>query len=223
MCPPLVTTSTAERGSITHTQCSDPDPTPSTSEPDDCDISNYPIPFSNRAPSAFLRLYKGSDIDREWLMSLNHLRQHARLEEVVEPEVRSFHSRQIGILFRIKRYSDEFQHIVDYISEGDYPIFYTESNGFDVPKYFRVRRCAAYYGVKGLVDWIDGEKYRQIVHKVYENNSASFNPHLRGEMPADHNPSPFGDRSCFIGWRTVWKTELLVEKRDQNGIPVRER
>lgn len=226
MSPLSDTSSSTETGSIVYTQYSNSDSSPSihetTSKSDIWEIPDRPATLVDEGPSVSLRTYKGGLVDREWRVGLSMLRQHARFEEVAEADGRHLLRRKKRE-FEIKRFQEEFEYIVDYINEGEYPIFYTNSDGFNVPKYCKVRRCAAYYGVKGLVSWIDAEKYRQVVVKRYENNSATFKTPSRGEMPADHHPSPFGGDTYFIGWRTIWKTELLVEKRDENGVPIRER
>lgn len=108
-------------------------------------------------------------------------------------------------------YADEFDHIFNYIAKGDYPIFYTEYGGFDVPKYMKVRRCAQHYGVKGLVDWIDAERYRKVVVKVYDYVDLASTR----EVPADTTLTFLSEEqdNVTISCRIIWKTELMREDR----------
>lgn len=161
---------------------------------------------------------------QEWIVRLRDLRRYSGFDWDAVLQ------RQVAIAGRSPRLTicylpDEFGHLVDYITAGIYPIFYSPDSGFDVPKYVRVLRCAEYYGVWGLIDWIRAEKYYDVVQKRYQVVAPS--PRDLGilDVPGDVTVDFIQDQNKPKSWHRIgreinWRRDLLVEHRDADNRPL---
>lgn len=195
-------------GSVNHTPYST---LPRLSTPE---LPGYECPRCG--PDRSIRLYTiGADDcrSREWTVKWKTLRRHAQFEKALD----IIPSRAA---WRIKDFATEVVCLIDYIVAGIYPIFYTESDGFNVPKYLQVRQAAEHYGVKGLVEWIDRAKYRDVVVRVYTFEAALTSPK---EVSADSSLSMFIANNSWVSFtcRIVWKTELMRENRKSSVAGLR--
>ncbi|KAF1992811.1 hypothetical protein P154DRAFT_380384, partial [Amniculicola lignicola CBS 123094] len=57
-----------------------------------------------------------------------------------------------------------FSHVLSFLRRPDtFPLFWSKATGFDYGLYARVKEEARYFGVKGLVDWIEERGYEKAV------------------------------------------------------------
>jgi len=52
-----------------------------------------------------------------------------------------------------------FEHILDFLRSSAPPIFWTRTNGFDLPLYAGLLREAEYFQIEALTTWIRNEQY----------------------------------------------------------------
>jgi len=65
---------------------------------------------------------------------------------------------------------DIFKHLLDYLRNDTFPLFWTKDNGFDFVLYQRVQQDAELFHLWELRDWIREQKYLQAVRIVYEES-----------------------------------------------------
>jgi hypothetical protein len=65
---------------------------------------------------------------------------------------------------------DIFKHLLDYLRNDAFPLFWTKADGFDFVLYQRVQQDAELFHLWGLRDWIREQKYLQAVKIVYEES-----------------------------------------------------
>lgn len=53
-----------------------------------------------------------------------------------------------------------FEHILEYLRRGTFPLLLTSSNDFDYPMYARLHDNAVFFGIDTLAWWIDKKMYR---------------------------------------------------------------
>ena len=69
-----------------------------------------------------------------------------------------------------------FKHILDYLRNDTFPLFWTKSDGFDFVLYQRVQQDAEFFHLWELRDWIHEQKYLQAVKVVYEEIVETHEP-----------------------------------------------
>jgi BTB/POZ domain-containing protein KCTD9 len=69
--------------------------------------------------------------------------------------------------FRLAKDPQIFAHIVDYIRDGIFPLFHS-GGSHDFPTYSRVLIYARFFGVQGLVTWLENKTYLKAIQQHYE-------------------------------------------------------
>lgn len=79
-----------------------------------------------------------------------------------------------------------FEHILDFLRSSAPPIFWTRTNGFDLPLYASLLREAEYFQLEALTTWIRNEQY---IHTIWITSSIEVVP----LSDCSHGKSHFGD------------------------------
>jgi hypothetical protein len=79
-----------------------------------------------------------------------------------------------------------FEHILDFLRSSAPPIFWTRTNGFDLPLYASLLREAEYFQIEALTTWIRNEQY---VNAIWITASIEVVP----LSDCSHGKSHFGD------------------------------
>lgn len=66
-----------------------------------------------------------------------------------------------------------FEHILDFLRSSAPPIFWTRTNGFDLPLYASLLREAEYFQIEALTTWIRKEQY---THAIWVTASVEVVP-----------------------------------------------
>lgn len=109
-----------------------------------------------------------------------------------------------------------FEHILDFLRSSAPPIFWTRTNGFDLPLYASLLREAEYFQVEALATWIREEQYIKAIRITASIEVASLSD-------CSHGMSHFGDiekkfeagtvsRSSNSGKTTIYFKRLLLLK-----------
>jgi len=73
------------------------------------------------------------------------------------------HNRQKDGSFFIDANEDVFEHILDYLRRGVFPLFYDGSKGHDFAKYLSVLEEARYFQIEPLQKWLEEKRYLEVV------------------------------------------------------------
>lgn len=74
----------------------------------------------------------------------------------------------------VGRSSRLFEHILNFLRRAAPPIFWTRTNGFDLPLYASLLREAEYFQVDALATWIRNEQYITATIICYDEGEASL-------------------------------------------------
>lgn len=61
-----------------------------------------------------------------------------------------------------------FKHILRYLRDGQYPLFYETNSGFDYGKYHDLLLESKQLKIQKLVDWIEQEKFKEVVKVSFQ-------------------------------------------------------
>jgi hypothetical protein len=90
-----------------------------------------------------------------------------------------------GVVF-VDRSPFLFEHILDFLRSSAPPIFWTRTNGFDLPLYASLLREAEYFQIEALATWIRNEQY---INTIWVTASIELVP----LSDCSHGKSHFGD------------------------------
>lgn len=119
-----------------------------------------------------------------------------------------------------------FEHILDFLRSAAPPIFWTRTNGFDLPLYASLLREAEYFQVEKLATWIRNEQY---INAVWVTSSIEVAPlsdcgqgmSYFGDIEKEFEPGNVS-RPSNSGKTTIYSKRLLL-RRTRLRLPVSNR
>lgn len=109
-----------------------------------------------------------------------------------------------------------FEHILDFLRSSAPPIFWTRTNGFDLPLYASLLREAEYFQVEALATWIREEQYIYTIRITASIEVKSLSDCGHGMLHFGDIEKQFeaGDvsRSSNSGKTNIYSKRLLLRK-----------
>jgi hypothetical protein len=113
-----------------------------------------------------------------------------------------------------------FEHILDFLRSSAPPIFWTRTNGFDLPLYASLLREAEYFQIEALATWIRNEQYINAIRTTVSIESVLLSD-------CGHGKSHFGDIEMEFEPGTLSKSgksttlyKRLLLRKTQLRLPV---
>jgi hypothetical protein len=123
----------------------------------------------------------------------------------------------------VDRSSRLFEHILNFLRSAAPPIFWTRTNGFDLPLYASLLREAEYFQIEALATWIRNEQYINAIRITSSIEMASLSDCGRGLSHAGDIEKGFEpgtvSRSSNSGKSTIFSKRLLLQ-RTRLQLPV---
>jgi hypothetical protein len=119
-----------------------------------------------------------------------------------------------------------FEHILDFLRSAAPPIFWTRTNGFDLPLYASLLREAEYFQVEALATWIRNEQYINAIQvtsyiEVASLSDCGHGMSHSGDIEKEFEPGTVS-KSSNSGKSTIFYKRLLL-RRTKLRLPVSDR
>ncbi|MCJ1479066.1 hypothetical protein MMC13_007750 [Lambiella insularis] len=140
--------------------------------------------------------------ERQFNTSLQSLKKAPTLEKLVSPQ---WNQGSKDKLIFIDADGDVFEHILQHLRSGMFPVFYDRNKGHDYAMYAAVYQQADYWGADKLAEWIQTGMYLQMVkvtHTVSKDDDYQGGESLNTSQEIEYFPK-WGTKEIYVCPRQI--------------------
>jgi hypothetical protein len=116
-----------------------------------------------------------------------------------------------------------FEHILDFLRSAAPPIFWTRTNGFDLPLYASLLREAEYFQIEALPTWIRNEEYTKAIWITASIEVATLSDCGNGKSHFGDVEKEFEPGTLSKGGKSTILYKRLLLQRTKLRLPVSDR